>query len=163
MVPNFFNPLGFKILIKRLPNCEFFTQQSSIPNISVNPIVQPTRFNPIYQIGDVVTYSNLDMTFILDEDMKNYTEIFNWMIASAFPQDHMQHKAIKETAEGLFSDISIMVLNNKKNANIEIIYKNCFPISLSDVQLNTTDSDVTSPQVTASFQYDSFTVQKLLT
>jgi hypothetical protein len=161
IIPNYFSPLEFRISIKRLPNVEFFTQRSSIPNISTNPIIQPTRFNPVFTTPDQVSFSNLDLTFIVDEGMRNYTEIFNWIISSAFPNNHEQFSNIKESDDGLFSDISILVLNSKKNPNIQIDYTNCFPISLSDVQLNTTDADVTYPEVTASFAFDFFTIKKL--
>lgn len=161
LIPNYFTPLEFRITVKRLPYCEFFTQQTNIPNISVSPIVQPTRFNPVYQIGDIVTYGNLDLNFIIDEQMNNYTEIFDWMISAAFPQKHEQYQTLEKTTDGRFSDIIITIMNSKKNSNIEITYVNCFPISLSDVQLNTTDSDVIYPQAVATFQYDSFSIKKL--
>jgi len=163
IIPNFFSPLEFRISIKRLPNVEFFTQRSMIPSISTSPIQQPTRFNPVFRTPDQVSFSTLDMTFIIDEDMNNYTEIFNWMIASAFPENHDQFRKIAQSEEGLFSDISIIVMNSKKNSNIEISYTNCFPISLSDVQLDTTQSDVTYPEATATFQYDFFTIKRLTT
>lgn len=158
--PNFFVPVEFRVLIKRLPNVQFFTQQTSIPNISANPIIQSTRFNPVFQQGDMVTYGNLDLTFIVDEEMKNYMEIFNWITGFAFPQNHEQFKNIKESRDGLFSDIQILVMNSKKNANIEINFKNCFPIGLSDVSLDVTNQDVTYPQATATFQYDSYNINK---
>jgi hypothetical protein len=161
IVPNFFSPLEFRVTIKRLPNVEFFTQRSMIPSISTNPIVQPTRFNPVFQTPDQVNFSNLDLTFIVDEDLNNYTEIFDWMISSAFPENHNQFRQIANSEEGLFSDISVIIMNSKKNSNIEVSYKNCFPISLSDIQLNTTDQDVTYPEVTASFQYDTFSIKRL--
>jgi hypothetical protein len=161
IVPNFFSPLEFRVTIKRLPNVEFFTQRSMIPSISTTPVVQPTRFNPVYRTGDQVNFSNLDLTFIVDEDLKNYTEIFEWMISSAFPENHNQFKQIANSEEGLFSDISVIIMNSKKNSNIEVSYKSCFPISLSDIQLNTTDQDVTYPEVTATFQYDTFSIKRL--
>ena len=161
IVPNFFSPLEFRVTIKRLPNVEFFTQRSMIPSISTNPIVQPTRFNPVYRTPDTVNFSNLDLTFIVDEDLNNYTEIFDWMISSAFPENHNQFKQISDSEEGLLSDISVIIMNSKKNSNIEVSYKNCFPISLSDIQLNTTDQDVTYPEVTATFQYDTFSIKRL--
>jgi len=161
IVPNFFSPLEFKVVIKRLPNVQFFTQRSMIPSISTNPIQQPTRFNPVFRTPDQVNFSNLDLTFIIDEDLNNYTEIFDWMITSAFPESHDQFRQIADSEEGLFSDISVIIMNSKKNSNIEVSYKNCFPISLSDIQLNTTDSDVTYPESTATFQFDSFSIKRL--
>jgi hypothetical protein len=161
IIPNFLSPIEFKVVIKRIPNVEFFTQRSMIPSISTNPIIQPTMFNPVFRTPDQVNFSNLDLTFIVDENMNNYIEIFDWMIAYAFPENHDQFKQLAESEEGLFSDISVIIMNSKKNSNIEATYKNCFPISLSDVQLNTTDQDVTYPEAVASFQYDTFSIKRL--
>jgi hypothetical protein len=161
MINNYLSPLEFKILIKRLPNVEFFTQRTMIPSISTSPIQQPTRFNPVFITPDQVSFSSLDLTFIVDEAMKNYMEIFDWIISSANVESHDKFRQLKASPEGLFSDIAIIILNSKKNPNIEITYKNCFPISLGDIQLNTTDSDVTYPEVTVTFQYDTFDIKHL--
>jgi hypothetical protein len=161
MINNYLSPLEFKILIKRLPNVEFFTQRAMVPSISTTAIQQPTRFNPVFTTPDQVNFSNLDLTFIVDEAMKNYMEIFNWILSSANVESHDRFGRLKSSPEGLFSDISIIILNSKKNPNIEISYTNCFPTSLSDIQLNTTDSDVTYPEATASFSYDTFDIKHL--
>lgn len=161
MINNYLSPLEFKILIKRLPNVEFFTQRAMIPSISTTPIQQPTRFNPVFRTPDVVSFSNLDLTFVVDEAMKNYMEIFNWIVSSAMTENHTRFDALASSQEGLFSDISIVILNSKKNPNIEVTYTNCFPISLSDIQLNTTDPDVTYPEATVTFQYDTFDIKHL--
>ncbi len=161
MINNYLSPLEFKILIKRLPNVEFFTQRVAIPSISTTPVQQPTRFNPVFTTPDVVNFSNLDMTFIVDEAMKNYMEIFNWIISTANVESHDRFRRLKSSPEGLFSDISVIILNSKKNPNIEVSYKSCFPISLSDIQMNTTDTDVTYPEATVSFQYDTFDINYL--
>ena len=156
--PNYLTPVEFQVSISRLPNVQFFTQQTSIPGLSTSPVMVPTRFNKTYRAADEVEFSNLDLTFIVDEQMNNYREIFDWIIAASFPESHVQHQTI---SENLYSDISVLILNSKKNANINITYKNCFPISLSEIQLSTVESDVVYPQVTASFQYDSFDVNLL--
>jgi len=161
IVPNYLSPIEFRVSIKRLPNVQFFTQKTSIPSVSTTAVVLPTRFNPVYVTPDKVAFSNLDLSFIVDENMNNYIEIFEWMISSAFPADHNQYKKIKESDEGLFSDISVIIMNSKKNSNIEIAYTNCFPISLSDVQLDTTQSDIAYPEASVSFQYDTFSIKQL--
>lgn len=160
LIPNFFSPLEFRVAIKRLPNVEFFTQTTSIPSITTAPVIQPTRFNPVYRTPDSVTFANLDLAFIVDENMNNYMEIFNWMISYSFPENHEQFAGIKKSTDGLISDISVLIMNSKKNANIEVNYRNCFPISLGEVALNTTDADVTYPQVTVTFQYDTFDITR---
>jgi hypothetical protein len=161
MINNYLSPLEFKILIKRLPNVEFFTQRAMVPSISTSPVQQPTRFNPIFTTPDQVNFSNLDISFIIDEQMSNYREIFNWIVSTTMTENHDRFSRLKKSQDGLFSDISVIILNSKKNPNIEVTYKNCFPISLSDVQLNTTDSDITYPEATATFQYDTFAINPL--
>jgi hypothetical protein len=159
--PNYFSPLEFQVTIDRLPNVEFFIQQTSVPGISSTPIKVPTRLNSIYKQGDEVDFSNLDLTFIIDESMNNYTEVFDWIIGANFPEDHAQFNTLNNSRYGLISDISIIVMNSKKNPHIKFTYKDCFPITLSEVSLNTTDSDVSYPQATATFQYDTFSIERV--
>jgi len=158
MITNYLSPLEFRVTIDRLPNVEFFTQQTNIPGISSNPVMVPTRFNKTFHSGDEVEFSNLDLTFIVDERMENYREVFDWIVALNFPDNAGQYSSL---GDNLVSDMSIIVLNSKKNPNIAFRFKNCFPISLGEVSLNTTDSDVTYPQVTATFQYDAFDIDVL--
>jgi hypothetical protein len=160
-VPNYLSIVEFRVSIPRLPTVQFFTQTTSIPSLSASPVLQPTRFNPVYQTADRLTYSNLDLTFIIDENMQNYLEIYNWLVATTFPERHKQFDTIKTSDEGLYSDIMVTILNSKKNSNLQVTYRSCMPISLSEVALNTTDADVTYPQATATFQYDYFEIGKI--
>lgn len=161
MITNFFTPLEFIVTVKRLPNVEFFTQRVTLPGISANAVRQPTRFNAVYQTPDELQYDTLNFSFIIDENMKNFIEIFNWMTAITFPQRHSQFKQIKESEEGLFSDISIIALNSHKNPVIELSFKNCFPINLSEITMDTTNQDVTYPEATVVFQYDWYEIKSL--
>jgi hypothetical protein len=161
MITNFLSPLEFRVAIKRLPAVEFFVQRTSIPSISVNPTEVPSPFNRTFQTPDKLQYSNLDLTFIIDENMENYLEIFNWINAIAFPRNFNEYKQIADSEEGVQSDITIQILNSHKNLNLEAKFINCFPISISDVVLDTTQPDVTYPEATATFQYDSFSIQKI--
>lgn len=161
MITNFFTPLEFLVTVKRLPNVEFYTQRASIPGISASPVAVPTPFNRMYETPDELTYNNFDFSFIIDEEMNNYLEVFNWMTNLTFPKDFSQFKNLKESRDGLISDISILVLNSSKNSSIKIDFKNCFPVSLSEVVLDTTQSDLIYPEATVSFQYDYYEIQKV--
>lgn len=161
MITNFFTPLEFLVTINRLPNVEFFTQRAVIPGISANPIRHPTMFNTIYETPDELSYNNFDFSFIIDENMNNFLEVFNWMTNITGPKNFDQFRQLKESKEGIISDISIIVLNSNKNSSIKINFKNCFPISLSEITLDTTQSDVQYPTATVSFQYDYYEIEKI--
>ena len=161
MITNYLSPLEFRAIIKRLPNVQFFLQRTNIPSVNQNPVPIGSPLNRLWQTGDSLQYANFDFTFVVDEKMENYLEIFNWIRGTSFPEKNEQFAALKNSSEGIFSDITVQILTSHKNANLEITYKNCFPIALSDVVLDTTQLDVVYPEVTATFQYDYFNITRL--
>ena len=77
---NYLQPTGFKCVIDRrnYPNLEFFVQGVTHPGATVNPVELPTsRVTSIPMAGDKITYTNLELEIILDEDMESYPEIQN--------------------------------------------------------------------------------------
>ena len=158
MITNYLSPLEFELSIKRLPGVEFFLQRASIPNISSNPTETPSPFNRLYTTGDKLTYGELSISFIIDESMSNYLEIYNWMEGYSSPQNFDQYKNLDGSDQGVFSDITLLIKNSHKNPNIQVLYKDCFPTSLSDVQLDTTQNDIVYPEATVGFQYNYFKI-----
>jgi hypothetical protein len=161
MITNFFSPLEFVVSVKRLPNVQFFTQSVNIPSFSMQLIEQPNPFKPIPVPGDRAVYGDLPISFIVDESMDNYIEVYNWMKGLAFPDNFNQYRNLDVSEYGLLTDISIVVMNSHKNPNIEFQFKDCFPVSLSDVTLDTTQSDLIYPQATVTFTFKDFTITQL--
>lgn len=161
MITNYLSPLEFIIVVKRLPNVQFFTQRTTIPSVSASPVPHPTPFNQVFETGDRLNYADLSFSFIIDEDMSNYIEVFNWIKGLSFPENFDQYKRIENSADGLRTDISIKVLNSHKNPTVQIDYYDCFPTDLSDVLLDTTQTDVTYPEATVTFRYNYFEITKL--
>lgn len=161
MITNYLSPLEFIITVKRLPSVTFFMQRTSIPGVSVNPIEHPTPFKPTFEGGDRLTYDDLNLSFIIDEGMTNYLEIFNWIKGYSFPENFDQYKNLAASQNGLKSDISVKVLNSHKNPSILIDYRDCFPISLSEVTLDTTQTDVIYPEATVTFRYNYFDITSI--
>lgn len=161
MITNYLSPLEFVVTVKRLPNVQFFTQRATIPSVNIQAIDKPTPFKTIFETGDRINYSELNLSFIVDEDMNNYIEVFNWMKGLSFPENFNQYKNLKESENGLKSDISIVIMNSHKNPSISVDYYDCFPISLSEVLLDTTQNDIIYPEATATFQYNYFSITQI--
>ena len=80
---NLFQPTGFKLIIdrKNYPNLEFFAQTVSHPGATLGAAEVPfSRIQSVPQPGDTLTFSELSVTILLDEDFNSYTEMYNWMI-----------------------------------------------------------------------------------
>ena len=66
---NYLSPLGFKLVISKIPKVDFLCQSASIPAISMGTAVQPTYLKDIPVAGDKCVYDDLTVRFIIDENM----------------------------------------------------------------------------------------------
>lgn len=157
----FLSPLEFKFFVNRLPKTNFFVQQTTIPDITLNSIEHPTPFYTPHIPSHKLIFGELTVTFKVDEDMNNYREIFDWMVGLGFPTNFGQFKNIKESDEGLYSDGSLIILSSQKNPNMLFKFTNMFPTNLSSISLDITQEDVVYVDCTVTFRYDYFTIERL--
>ena len=162
---NFLSPLNFKFSIKRSPHVNFFIQKVNIPSIN---LVSPNYPNPFVKApipGEHLDYGTLEITYKVDEDLQNYLEVHNWIKALGKPKDFSEYKEIQDkkswTGDGIYSDISVMVLSSTKMANYEVVYIDAHPISLSGIVFNTTDPDVNYIEASAVFKYTYYDISKI--
>ena len=162
---NFLSPLNFKFTIKKAPHVNFFIQKVNVPEINLKPPISTNPFVNIPYPGDHIDYSTLNITFKVDEDLQNYLEVHNWIKALGKPRDFSEYKEIEEkkswTGDGIYSDISVMVLSSTKMANYEVVYIDAHPISLSGIVFNTTDPDVNYIEASATFKYTYYDISKI--
>jgi len=173
------SPTQFKFQIQKLPKVEYFTTACNIPGISLNATVQPTPLADIPLPGDTLTFSDLEITFLVDENLENYREIHGWMYGIGFPKSRTQFanlvaankdrfptegKDSQVTDAGkvkygalpigpIFSDATLNVLTSKNNANIEVRFSDVFPVSLSGLNFDQQADDVTYLSATVGFKY----------
>jgi hypothetical protein len=173
------SPTQFKFQLTKLPKVEYFTTACNIPGISLNATVQPTPLADIPLPGDTLSFSDLDITFLVDENLENYREIHGWMYGIGFPKARTQFadlvKANKNRfpTEGkdslvtdagkvkygatplgpIFSDATLNVLTSKNTPNIEVRFTDVFPSSLSGLDFNQQADDVNYLTATVSFKY----------
>lgn len=135
---NYLQPSGFSVSISRenYPNLEYFAQQISHPSIDVAETMQAARKIQIPTAGDTVTFGTLDVTFLLDEDMTSYTEMFDWMVRLVNENQTDQTAAIAAGTPSTEADIYVSILSSHNNVIKTIKYYNCVPTSVSNLELN---------------------------
>lgn len=160
---NFLNTYGYQVLIKKLPYVKYFTQKFEHPGCSIPSTSQPNPFTSIPHSGEHILYEPLTVDFKVDEDMKNYIEVYNWLRGLGFPDNFEEHKALTEmpVGERICSDISIIALTNVKNPNIMITYRDAFPVSISRLYFSTTENDVVSLNCQVTFEYTLYDIEDL--
>ncbi len=158
---NLLNSLLFKFEIEKFPNITYFCQSCSIPGIQIGEAQQATPFVDVSVPGDTLTFDTLSVSFLVDEDMKNYEEIYNWLMAMGYPSSFNQMTIDRRDPTQVFSDGQLTVLNNSKVPKIGFKFHGCYPISLGSLQFDSTMTDADSILCDVVFSYRLFEMVRL--
>jgi len=166
---NLLQAISFETSFQRIPNCSYFCQKVAIPSMVLGTAVQSTFFSDIPVEGEKLSFDPLNISFVVDEDMQNYQEIYNWLLSIGFPDEHSQFTSLQKPpnnnqTDGMYSDISILVNTNKAKPSYNIVFKDAFPITLGSIEFDAAAESLDPIIVDASFMFTSiFTIEKLVT
>ena len=155
----------FKVVFNEIPNVEFFTTNLNLPDINMTSMEFSNPHNKFNVQGDKVQYGDFSLTFKVDEDFSNYIEIMDWIIGIGSPQSFEQFSNFQtEFKRGVVSrgsyghkistDATVYTLTNVDRANLKIVMRNVFPVSLSQVDFTTMAT--ARIEATAVFKIDWF-------
>lgn len=163
---NFLSPINFSFQIKKAPNVNFFIQEVSLPKIDLHNVDTSNPFVTFPFPGDHITYDVLSINFKVDEDLENYMEIHNWIKGLGKPETFQQYADLDKnpsySGNGIYSDISLIIMSNIKNPNFNVTFKDAFPISLSGLNFNSTKEDINYLTASASFKYTLYDITKFV-
>ena len=171
------SPTQFRFGINQLPKVEFFTTNANLPGIDAAAIDLANPFKTIPIMGEKLTYANLDITFIVDEYLENYQSLHNWMTGYGFPSDRSEFRTYRDVTsltpaggktpsvdivssatpdKAMYSDAFLMILSNKNNPILNVVFQNIFPISLSALEFTQSATDVEYMTASATFAYQIY-------
>jgi hypothetical protein len=142
---NYLTPIGFELDLEIFPTVDFYCQSVNFPDISVPITDVPTMWRTFPIIaGGGVSYGDLSVSFIIDEEMENYASIFNWI---------RNNGQSENTAPLTLSSARLMIHTSNLNPQLVVDFQYLFPYNLSQVQFDATvgDNEVITAQ--ASFKY----------
>ena len=145
---------NFRLLIDKVPTVEYFVRTANVPGISFSETAVPAGIGlDAYFPGDKVEFEKLSVSFLVDEDLENFKEIYNWMDSIVPIQDPTKYKTLTgttATTTNQFSSASddlnqysmiTLVLNTNKNIpNRFFKFYDAFPTSLSGLELASGES-----------------------
>ena len=178
------SPTQFRFLINQLPKVQYFTVSASVPGLTLGDATYATPLKDIPLPGEKITYDDLTITFIVDENLENYIEIHNWLTSLGFPKDRSQFKTFRESTSNLknatvgtstdigdvkpstpdtpmFSDCVLTILSNKNNPVAECRFADCFPTSLGALEYSQNQTDVDYLTVDVTFKYKIYEIHSL--
>ena len=168
---NFLSPTGFKFVLNRAPKVAFFGNTSNIPGMTLGEATQPTYLKDIPLPGDKLVFEDFNMQFLVDEELENYLEIYNWLRGLGFPeslqeiydfqQSNADFKQPNKSTMNLYSDATLTILTSKENPNFKIMFKDMFPTSLSTLQFDATTEDINYLTASGTFKYTIYDITNL--
>ena len=161
---NFLSGIGFQFSLKKLPGVSFYCQSANIPSQNLAVATQATRFNALPEPGDEINYDDLTIRFLVDEDLKNYMSIHNWLRYLGHPEsakDWSEYSDGDSYIERQYSDGVIFVLDSNFNRKFRIYFKDLFPVSLSGLNFDSTYTDTEYFAVDATFKFSIFDIEEV--
>jgi hypothetical protein len=160
---NFLSPIGFKFTLAKEPKVSFFSNSSRLPEISLGTAVQTNYLKNIDIPGDRLTYGDLNLTFLVDENLENYMAIHNWLTGLGYPESTSQYEDLIVTdnirePENAFSDGSLHILNSNFRDVAIVKFNDLFPVYLSSLEFKSSETDVNYFTAEATFKYTVYNI-----
>jgi hypothetical protein len=161
---NFLSPIGFKFTLAKEPKVAFMCNSAKIPEITLGVARQPTYLKMIDVPGEILTYGDLTLKFLVDENMENYMAVHNWLTGLGFPETAEQYRNLTTDDQGIrdskeeFSDGTLSILNSNYKSIATVKFRDLFPISISSLEFDATPTDVVYLTAQVTFKYTIYDI-----
>ena len=125
----------WRLTFNRIPKTTWFCTAANVPGITLGEASNPTPMKDIMITGDKLTFETLNITFLVDEELQNYRELWDWLVGIGSPKQHSQWSTALTKGDGavrtfgtpdtdsrtkttyeesnLYSDSTLIVYNSK--------------------------------------------------
>ena len=175
------SPTQFKFQITKLPKVEYFCTSVNLPALALSEVRQPTPFVDVPLLGTTLTYSPLNMTFLVDENLENFQEIHGWIRGLGFPESYTEYadglaagsdrapssggavssepgkvKFGAPSQAAFFSDATLVILTSKNNPIKEVRFRDVYPTNIGELQYDQQAGDVQYLTASVTFNYRGY-------
>ena len=168
---NFLSPTGFKFTLKKSPKVAFFCNEANIPDLNLGIAVQTSYLKDIDLPGDKIVFGDLNLRFLVDENLENYMEIQNWIRGLGYPENLQQFADLQnqgiirgnytQDRQNIYSDGTLQVLTSSSIPNFQVVFKDLFPYSLGTLTFDATQTDIQYFTADVGFKYTIYSITDL--
>ena len=125
----------------------FTIQTMFLPDVTVTDA--PLNFKQINvgRAGDKIEFGAFEISYLIDEDLFNYKEIFDWMKSNV---------ETNHTSTNHVRDLTLTVMNSANNVTKQIKFVDAYPTNLSSLPFDITTTDVEYLTAVVSFSYSYY-------
>ena len=145
----------FDFVLKRIPNFTYLVQSVNLPGLALQSSSINTPFSAVSIPGNQITFSSLSLTFLVDEDMQSWLELYNWIVQLGNPKGYNKVGTLTGkpgSVTSTTSDATLFIKSNSNNSNLRFDFVDVYPTDLGEMSFTTTNNQefVTS---TVTFNY----------
>ena len=96
----------WRLAFNRVPKTTWFCTTANIPGVTLGEAQYPTPMSDMFIAGDKLTFDTLNITFIVDEELQNYRELWEWLTGIGSPVRHAQWSDVLSKGDGLTTTFS---------------------------------------------------------
>jgi hypothetical protein len=168
-----------------MPHVEFYCQNTQLPGMNLGEALVEYRDNAIPYPGEKIRYDLLTMSFIVDERMDNYVEIYKWIkelsveqpvdptVAKAagikdkcdnrgFVSTPLQRPSITDRFDNAAnSSAELLILDTNFNTVKTFVFYDIFPIGLTSLNYTTQGQSINYITCTADFAYIKYYIKEI--
>ena len=162
---NFLSGVGFKFNLTKFPKVDFFSNSARIPELNLELTRQPSYLKNIDVPGERLTYGDLTLRFLVDENMENYISVYTWLKGLGFPESTKEFKKLTTDKDGqrdpkeAFCDGTLRILNSNYREVAKVKFFDLFPTSLTSLDFDATNTDIQFFTAEATFKYTIYNLE----
>ena len=166
---NFLSGVGFKFNLSKFPKVDFFSNSARIPELNLELTRQPSYLKNIDVPGERLTYGDLTLRFLVDENMENYISVYTWLKGLGFPETTQEYKDLTTDKDGqrdnkeAFCDGTLRILNSNYREVAKVKFTDLFPTSLTSLDFDATNTDIQFFTAEATFKYTIYNLTSSIT
>ena len=162
----------FRVTFSKLPGVTYFCNSANLPGISLTEIPMPTPFVELYLPGEKAIYDTFNITFLVDEDLRAWTELHDWIRGTTFPTNFDEYVNLARTQpitnnrivqprSAVYSDAILTIYTNKNNPNFRVKLIDLFPTTVGSLSFASGDSAENIITADATFRFSYFNYERI--
>lgn len=155
----------FILTFPRITATQFFCQATNIPGLSVTNTIQNNPFRDMPVPGDKINYEDLIVEFLIDEELQSWLTIYYWINGYSFPKEFSEYKNLNTLSKNTnlrspqYADAQLNILSTTNKNTVFFNFTDCFPVSLSGINLDLRVGAERTLTASATFKYKTMDVK----
>lgn len=168
---NLLQSAKFLFSVPRLPAMQFFCQAVNIPGVNSQSTVQLSPFRDMGVPGDKMEYEDLEVTFLVDEELKSWSNIYYWIKGYTQAETFQDYENLDKLSKysqyefiqtPQYADAILTTLAADDKPKMKIQFVDLFPVYLSSIPLDVRLNSSTIITATATFRFKRYSLTTIV-